>query len=53
MMTLTGSSSSGSDGKKDSTFGKLLEKAGEVLNEDRLKEKGQDKREAAGYGERD
>lgn len=37
----------------DSTMGKLMEKAGGLLNKDSLVEKGQEKREAAGYERRD
>ena len=37
-------------GSNDSTMGKLMEKAGEVLKKDSLVEKGHEKREAAGYG---
>lgn len=32
-------------------MGKLMEKAGSMTNNERLMEKGQEKREAAGYGQ--
>ena len=37
--------------KSDSTFGKILEKTGELTKNQKLAEKGLEKREAAGYGE--
>merc|ERR1712080_611822 len=36
------------DGKKDSTMGKLMEKAGNMLGKDNIAEKGREKREQAG-----
>lgn len=43
-----GSSGKTGSGGKDSTFGKILEKAGDVLKNDKLEQKGRDKREGAG-----
>lgn len=42
--------SSSSGGKSDSTMGKLMEKAGGMMNNEKLAEKGREKREGAGYG---
>lgn len=44
------SGKTGSSGKQDSTFGKILEKAGDVLNNEKLEQKGREKREGAGNG---
>ena len=50
-------SSSGSHGgnhggkPKDSTMGKLMEKAGGMLKNEKMVEKGEQKREQAGYGQ--
>lgn len=41
-------SSGKTSGGKDSTFGKILEKAGDVLNNDKLEQKGREKRDNAG-----
>lgn len=45
-----GSSGKTGSGGKDSTFGKILEKAGDVLNNEKLEQKGREKREGAGHG---
>jgi len=37
--------------KSDSTMGKLMEKAGSMTKNEKLMEKGAEKREAAGYGQ--
>jgi len=39
------------DGGTDSTMGKLMQKAGGIFGHKGMKDKGQAKREAAGYGE--
>lgn len=44
----SGGDSSGKGG--DSTMGKLMEKAGGLMKNEKMEEKGAAKREAAGYG---
>lgn len=46
----SGKTGSKTSGGKDSTFGKILEKAGDVLNNEKLEQKGREKREGAGQG---
>ena len=41
----------GSGGKKDSTMGRLMEKAGDMMNNENLQQKGAAKRDQAGRGD--